>query len=330
MQQEIKNDWIPDICFYHNVVLNFACPDGLAGAWVIRRKFLAANPNLIFIGITYEEAKDIQNFYDARFFDKKIIVVDFSFSSEVLEILKNQGCSIRTIDHHKSYLKQILDSKTYNLLTLGKSFSDSVIYNKPDKTYYFNSSESGATLTWKLLFPKEPVPEWLKIIRQNDIFIFEDELAEHIHYGFAKLKRSFELFDNIHEQDWFYTRLYLADLGKPSVDKKLIQFEKIINNKKKFQIHSEIPLVILNQSEMVLKSRLAKYVNEKFKSLFTVIVNKDFTRIRIKGDMDLLTLFADYKAVGHEPACSFDWNPENGLEVIKEMIDRKLKLIEVG
>lgn len=322
--------WIPNIVIYHNVVTNFACPDGLAAAWVAKLKFKDANPNIKFVGMTHEEAKEILTFQNEFYTDKEVLIVDFSISQAMNDLLFSQGCTIRTIDHHKSYLKDTLPAKTYNLLHKGKTLTDQIIYQSRDKSYTFDSASCGAVLTWKLLFPNEPIPEFLEIIRQNDLFDFVDSDAEAIHFGMAKLKRSFTLFDQLYQEclqgDWEFTRRHLASLGRPSIDKKLLQFEKIIKNHKKFDDYLGIPIIILNSSEMSLKSRIARYANEKYGSPFTVIVDKKFTRLRIKGKaLDLLELFADYGAVGHTQACSFNWS--GTIEDIKKIISDKLEQI---
>jgi oligoribonuclease NrnB/cAMP/cGMP phosphodiesterase (DHH superfamily) len=326
----MSNQWIPDICIFHNVVENFACPDGLAAAWVVSLKFKDINPNLKFIGMTYLKAKERLTFENEFYQDKNIIIVDFSLSREMNDLLFDQGCTVRIIDHHKSFLKETVDSQTYNLLHQGKSFKDQIIYQRRDKSYTFDSYSCGAALTWRMLFEAQPIPEFLEIIRQNDIFDFIDADAEAIHFGMAKIKRSFALFDQLYQDclqgDWEFTRKHLADLGQPSIDKKLIQFEKIINNSKKFQEYLGIPIIILNKSEMMLKSRIAKYTNEKFVSPFTIILDKELTRVRVKGnDFDLLGLFADYGAVGHSAACSFDWS--GSFEEVKELVGKVLRNI---
>lgn len=318
-------DFIPDICVFHNVVNNFPCPDGLAAAWVVKHKFADINPDLKFIGMTYANSELEEIFYSSEWFNKKILAVDFSFNTEIINLLKNQGCEVKIIDHHKSFLKYVVNSKTYDLLTIGKSLSDRLKY--ADNLLTFDSWECGATLTWLELFPNELLPEWLKYIRDNDLFSFELENSELVHYGMAKLRRTFELFTQIHSEclqgDWEFTKSRLAELGRPSVEKKLIQFEKILNNPKKCEIVFGIPFIILGKSEMMLKSRIARYANSKFSSKFSVVLDKELTRVRVKGDnIDLLGMFAEFNVVGHDGAASFDWGRSS--EELKELIMEKL------
>jgi hypothetical protein len=321
-------NFIPDICVFHNVVDNFPCPDGIAAAWVVWLKFAEMNPNLKFVGMTYGTAELEETFYNSEWFGKNILAVDFSFNAEIVNLLKMQGNNLKLIDHHKSFLKSVVGSKTYDLMLLGKSVSDRIVYQ--DKLLNFDSWECGATITWKELFPDETVPPWLEIIKDNDLFKFHLDDSELIHYGMAKLRRTFSLFSQIHSDclngDWEFTKNRLIELGRPSVEKKLLQFEKILSNPKKFQIVSGVPFITLNKSEMMLKSRIAKYANKKFGSEFSVILDKELTRVRVKGDaVDLLELFSDLDIVGHSGAASFDWG--KSFEELKELIAKKLEVV---
>jgi hypothetical protein len=321
-------NFIPDICVFHNVVDNFPCPDGIAAAWVVWLKFSEINPDLKFVGMTYGYAESEETFYNSEWFGKNILAVDFSFNAEIANLLKMQGNKLKLIDHHKSFLKSVVGSKTYDLMRLGKSLSDRIVYR--DDLLSFDSWECGATIAWKELFPDEPIPEWLEIIKDNDLFNFLIEDSELIHYGMAKLRRTFSLFSQIHSDclqgDWEFTKLKLKELGRPSVKKKLIQFEKILNSPKKFQLFSGIPFITLGKSEMMLKSRIARYANQKFSSEFSVILDKELTRVRVKGEgVDLLELFSDLDIVGHDGAASFDWG--KSLEELKELILKKLEVV---
>jgi hypothetical protein len=321
-------NFIPDVCVFHNVVDNFPCPDGIAAAWVVKHKFLELNKNLKFIGMTYPNAELEETFYSSEWFNKKILAVDFSFNAEIIKQLENQGCSVKLIDHHKSFLKSVVGSKTYDLMTLGKDLSDRLVYR--NELLSFDSWECGATIAWLELFPNESMPEWLKYIRDNDLFSFELDDSELVHYGMAKLRRTFELFDQIYSDcmngDWEFTKNRLIELGRPSVEKKLLQFEKILNNPKKCERVYEIPFITLGKSEMMLKSRIARYANTKFDSLFSVILDKELSRVRVKGDnIDLLDLFSDLDAVGHDGAASFDW--KRSREELKELILKKLEVV---
>jgi hypothetical protein len=308
-------DFVPNLCIYHHVVDSFPCPDGLAAAWVVKRRF----PNVQCFGMTYSKAGKHETFNADIFRHTNILAVDFSFDAGIVKLLINQGCRVKLIDHHKSYLKSIVGSHAYTLLTKNKL---PLIYQ--DELLSFNSKECGATMTWLELFPDEPLPPWLVYIRDNDLFTFTQPDAELVHYGMAKMRRTFELFDRLQhdcEQGlWTLTRKQLSNLGQVTVNKNLIKFEKILA---KSEIVDGIPYINLNDSDMALKSRIAYYANNKYKSPFAVILNKSSTHVRVKGKgIDLLELFKEMDVAGHDCAASFPWN--SNYETLKRFVSSKV------
>jgi len=117
---------------------------------------------------------------------------------------------------------------------------------------------------------------------------------------------------------------WLKTFGRESLTKNIAKMDKILDNKKKFQIWGDTPVIKLTKSEAYLKSRIAKRAQEKFGGLFCVILEKDNPRIRVKTNsrrLDLLDLFKEFKPEGHPPTCGFYW--EKSLEELKDMIISK-------
>ena len=83
---QFPQDFIPDLCIFHNVVTGFACPDGLAAAWVVRQKFVIEQGHDVkFIGCCYDDSPPNVTEYE------NILVVDFSFDLELFEFWENLG-----------------------------------------------------------------------------------------------------------------------------------------------------------------------------------------------------------------------------------------------
>lgn len=295
-------DFIPDICIYHNVAPNFACPDGLASAYVVWRKFRDINPDLKFVGLTYEEPLYLD------LFCKNVLVVDFSFPLAILDDLRKDATKLVVIDHHKSF-KDLLTKTSYTF--------DNLI---------FDQNECGATLTWKTLFPGEPVPEWLKYIRDNDLFNLELPDSESFNYGCAKLKRSFDLFEMLHEAsvsgEWFFMMEILKEKAAPSIEKHRISIEKMLTSKKKFELWGNIPVLRLTKSDSSLKSRVANVACKKYAAPFTVLFINGDDRVRIKTaskDIDLLEVFEEFNPTGHTGTCGFELKGKSE-EDLKEFV----------
>jgi nanoRNase/pAp phosphatase (c-di-AMP/oligoRNAs hydrolase) len=307
-------NFIPDVVIYHNVALDFPCPDGLAAAFVVWLKFREINPNILFIGRTYEQNATFE--YPEGLEGKNVLVVDFSFPISTLQILELSCKNLFIIDHHESFMEEIKNQKVYSF--------DNLIFNK---------NYCGATLTWKTLFKGENIPEWLLYIQDNDLFDLVLHDTEYFHYGCSKLKRTFGLFEQLHEyclaDNWDLAMSWLTRFGKPGYEKNLAKMNKILDNPKKVTFWGDVPVVTLTKSDAYLKSRIARLAEIRHGSKFSVILVKGESRIRLKTsqkDLNLLKLFAEYKPSGHPPACGINW--QNSMKELEQVIiDKSATLI---
>jgi uncharacterized protein len=149
---------------YHQVKVGIDCADGIAAAWVAKRKY----PDSTLIGASYGGAVPE---IDRSEYDR-IIIVDFSFSREILEKWAKLF-KLLVIDHHKT--------AQFDL----KGFKNAI----------FDLNESGATLAWKTLFPDEPMPAILKYAKDRDLWNFDLPNSEEIHEAVGFLGRKLNQFD---------------------------------------------------------------------------------------------------------------------------------------
>ncbi len=124
------------LCIYHA-----DCIDGAAAAAVVKYKFSDAELVPCIHGESPPE----------NLTGKRVFIVDFSFSAEILQQIASQAAEIHWYDHHKTALP-ICDTVGFGILDL---------------------EESGATLTWKQLFPDQSVPKVLQYVRDKDIWLWE-------------------------------------------------------------------------------------------------------------------------------------------------------------
>ncbi len=124
------------LCIYHD-----DCMDGAAAAAVVSQRFKGAT---LFPATHGQPAP--QN-VDGR----RVVIVDFSYPAEVLESYKNQAKEFLWFDHHKTALP-ILQKVNAGVIDL---------------------SESGATLTWKQLFPGKKLPKVLEYVRDKDLWLWK-------------------------------------------------------------------------------------------------------------------------------------------------------------
>ena len=124
------------LCIYHS-----DCIDGAAAAAVVVKKY----PDIELIPAKHGDPAP-QNLEG-----KRVVIVDFSFSVETLTEMRSKAAEFLWFDHHKTALPacQALGAGVIDL------------------------NESGATLTWKQLFPNTPVPQILQYVRDKDIWLWE-------------------------------------------------------------------------------------------------------------------------------------------------------------
>lgn len=79
-----------------------------------------------------------------------VYIVDFSYAREVILDLQSKH-EVIIYDHHKTAQEQLLGLRNA----------------------FFDLKESGASLTWKQLFPDQPVPYTVQMIRDRDLWLWQ-------------------------------------------------------------------------------------------------------------------------------------------------------------
>lgn len=127
-----------DFVIYHK-----NCPDGFGSA-------LAA---YLVLGDTASYYAASHNSSPPDVTDKVVVICDFSYDQQTLEIMIKKSKGLLVIDHHISAQKKLK--------------------NIPNKHKIFDMSHSGAYLTWKYFHPDVEVPKMIQYIEDRDIWKFE-------------------------------------------------------------------------------------------------------------------------------------------------------------
>lgn len=188
---------IQPICIYHK-----DCSDGTAAAAVFIRKFPGAKTFPFAYGYVEEDAEKVFSILTP---DTVVYTVDCTIL--VKECL-GRGNTVISLDHHISVFEEMSEIAKVN----------------QKYTYIFNNNLSGATLTWTYFFPDEPIPQWLKLIQDKDLWT-------------KKFKES-EYFSN-----WTYTQtnnpdavLFLFD--NPNSLQSCIEKGLAVEDVNQFYLHS--------------------------------------------------------------------------------------------
>ncbi len=237
---------------YHEVKPGIGCPDGLAAAWVCKKKY----PDAILVGRCHSgEDRLLPKFRSGDV----VLIVDFSFDEEYLLSLYEKNVEFQVIDHHQSANKDLIR------FLEGGDLAD-VIARKNGSYVEVDLSECAATLAWELLMDDEPMPEFLKHIRDRDLWNFHLEGTHELHEAMGTIGRTFLLFDALATD---YDGQLLAGLKR--VGRKLLQLrrETVANIAEKAALATvagfkEIPLVWLDEEEEEYVSDVCEVLYKKY------------------------------------------------------------------
>lgn len=157
--------WKPDVCIYH-----FPCNDGFASAWIARRRW----PDLVMAPTNYGLP-----FPDVDLRGKNILIADFSYKPDAIsELMMSYGArAIVMLDHHKTAQADLKDfaielcgSAQFAADDVEGLFRDLVELGRPPIAARFDMERSGASLTWEFCFPDQPVPFFVRVIEDRDLW----------------------------------------------------------------------------------------------------------------------------------------------------------------
>jgi len=129
------------LCIYHS-----NCLDGFAAAWSVRHAL--ADEVEFYKGVHQQPPPDVTG--------RDVILVDFSYSREVLLAMLKTANSITIFDHHITAEQDLAE-----LLASG------TIYGK------FDMSKSGAMLAWLWFNPGQSVPKLIEYVQDRDLWTFK-------------------------------------------------------------------------------------------------------------------------------------------------------------
>jgi oligoribonuclease NrnB/cAMP/cGMP phosphodiesterase (DHH superfamily) len=139
------------ICYHHNDL------DGKCAAAIVLKKF----PECRLREIDY---KDDPDFHVEVVQDEEVVIVDFSFKPEKMQELFRitVPAFVVWIDHHKT-------AKDYCYLP------DGCMTELRGRRDFSEPGKSGCELTWEYFFPKEEMPEAVRLLGDYDTWRFDTE-----------------------------------------------------------------------------------------------------------------------------------------------------------
>lgn len=149
------------------------CTDGLGSKYAAWKKY---GDKATYIAVTYgedlpEELVSVVNETD----EVEVYIIDFSYSSEVLDDLNNRVNKLMVLDHHKTS-EEALRGRDYAL---------------------FDMNKSGAVLGWEYFHPGEPVPLALQMVQDRDLWTWALDGTMEFSLGFERHKDDMSQWDKV-------------------------------------------------------------------------------------------------------------------------------------
>jgi oligoribonuclease NrnB/cAMP/cGMP phosphodiesterase (DHH superfamily) len=195
-----------DSKIYDIVLFHYPCQDGLASGWVTNHYHKLKNKLIELYPIQHGTPLDL-----TRLVGKKIIFCDWAPPPDILEQVEQVVSEIKILDHHKT-AQQALQSKPYAV---------------------FDMEKSGAGLTWEYFFPTLPMPNFIQMIQDRDLWTWKLPESRNLTAGLFMLCNAartnnyndftglFDVFDELFsDPDKFKFCLELGSIvGKASLSK---------------------------------------------------------------------------------------------------------------
>lgn len=172
---------------YDIVLFHYPCQDGLASGWIINHYYKLKNETIELYPIQYGNSLDL-----SRLSNKKVIFCDWTPSLNVLEEIEQVASEIKILDHHKT-AKDALQSKPYAV---------------------FDMNKSGAVLTWEHFFPDLPVPNFIQMIQDRDLWTWKIPESRNLTAGLFTMCEACQYDDFISLFEIFNELFYNPDKFK--------------------------------------------------------------------------------------------------------------------
>jgi uncharacterized protein len=154
-----------DLKIYDIVLFHYPCQDGLASGWIVNHYHRIHNKSIELYPVQYGTSIDL-----VRLSGKKIIFCDWSPTLEIIDQIEKVVSEIKILDHHKT-AQQALQTKSYAV---------------------FDMDKSGAGLTWEYFFPYMPMPNFIQMIQDRDLWTWKLPDSRNLTAGLYMLCDSVE------------------------------------------------------------------------------------------------------------------------------------------
>lgn len=203
-----------------------------------------------YIQVQYNQPFPEQVKVDA---DAEILIVDFSYSREILEDLHSKVKSLLVIDHHK----------TAQTALAGLEYA------------VFDLKEAGATLTWKYFHGDKPIPDLIKFVGDRDLWKFEYPESRWLEHGIHATGsgKSLAFWDRLFAD----SNLFAETLSNgKQIHQYITGVVDAFVKAKKYSVRQFPELFKLNNAPTVAVYNTASLISETAEAVYTAETAVDF------------------------------------------------------
>jgi oligoribonuclease NrnB/cAMP/cGMP phosphodiesterase (DHH superfamily) len=274
-----------------NILYHKDCLDGLGAAYAAHRYYRPLTDKIKLIPVQYGEPlpKIDNNGY--------VVIVDFSYSREVLIELAQRSHQVIVIDHHKTARKQLEDLEE----CLAQRYSH-------DHVIKFDMNKSGAVLTWEHFFPGDEVPELLLYIQDRDLWQWKLPNSREISAALNTVPKDISRIQALIE-NWSFHKNKLIENGGLLLENQKQIVESLAKRAEITKLWGYDYVPILNsctfQSELG-EQMLKDHPLAKFAAVyFHPTMKERVFSLRSRGDFDVSEIARRYGGGGHAAAAGF-------------------------
>jgi oligoribonuclease NrnB/cAMP/cGMP phosphodiesterase (DHH superfamily) len=179
----LSEKWIPEVIIYH-----YPCTDGFGAAWAAHKALREEAP-----AVNYVPAGHGTNPNFGWLRDKRIMLVDITFSAKALKDLAEIANGVVILDHHKTAEE---DLEEIPRIAAPSSMLAATALEKVPMVAHFDMDRSGAGLAWDYFHGTEP-PKLIKLIEDRDLWKFSNPETKAFSTWLSSQPHSFDKFDEI-------------------------------------------------------------------------------------------------------------------------------------
>lgn len=179
---------------HYKVLYHDNCMDGFTAAWAVNRWARSTNEKVEYVPVRYNQP------FPDKLIDPQCnyIIVDFSYSKEILQQVASQCNTVLILDHHETAQNQLsnlvaTDFNSWYTLSLLHSSHKNNLWAE------FDMGRSGAQMAWDFFNDCKPYPTLIKYVADRDLFTRllhgNEEITE-----FLKVQdKTFSNWDSLYE-----------------------------------------------------------------------------------------------------------------------------------